>query len=342
MRPICTGAAVAMLLILLPRWAMAQELRVDVSADTVTVGERFRITVAADHDFAAPATFPDPTVSDSLTFGDLEVIQRIGSGTASIGGGRVDSVIYEVTTFALDTAVVAPVPVLFTAGEDTFTVRTDSAFVPVASLVPPDAEDVRDLAPLVEFPVSIWRYALAAAAILLLAAVIAFLLWRHRRRKRESAPPPPPEPPIPPDVEALQRLDALETMDISTRDAVKPFYVELSDTLRTYVSRRLDVHALERTTGELVSDLYGRSIPDEETTGRIRNILVQSDYVKFADAEPPTEESRRLLSSTRSVVETIERQSRPAADPEAVLAHGPQSPESDPDPHRPRTEHEAS
>lgn len=342
MRPIRTAAVLAMLLLLLPRWAAAQELRVDVSADTVTVGERFRITVAADHDFAAPATFPDPTISDSLVFGDVEVIRRIGSGTASTESGRVDSVTYEVTTFALDTALVAPVPILFTAGEDTFTVRTDAALVPVASLVPPDAEDVRDLAPLVEFPVSIWRYVLAAAAILLLAAVIAFLLWRHRRRKRESAPPPPPEPPIPPDVEAFQRLDALETTDISTRDAVKLFYVELSDTLRTYLSRRLDVHALERTTGELVSELRGRSTPDEETTGRIRNILVQSDYVKFADAEPAAEESRRLLSSTRNVVETIERQFRPAADPETVLAQGPESPESDPVPNRPRTEHEAS
>ena len=306
---------VAALVTALP--AFAQELDVDVSADSVTVGERFNVSVTARHDFASPPSFPSPAPGDSLVFGDVEVLRRLTSESYTSGAARVDSVVYEVTTFALDTARLAPIPILFTAGEDTFTVRTDLVLVPVKSLVPADAEDIQDLAPLVEFPQSIWGYVLVAAGVLLLAALIAFYLWRRRQRApdREAVPP---EPSIPPDIEAFQRLRALEDVDVTQRTTIKPYYIELSDTLRTYVSRRLNVHALERTTRELMSDLQGRDIPDEETTSRMRNILVQSDYVKFADAEPAADESKVILGTARSVVESIERQMRAKIEPEVA------------------------
>lgn len=308
------GVFAALLAVALP--AAAQDVDVEVSADTVTVGERFNVSVTARHEFASPPTFPSPIPGDSLAFGDVEVLRRLTSERYASGGSQIDSVVYEVTTFALDTARLAPIPILFTAGEDTFTVRTEPVLVPVESLVPADAEDIQDLAPLVEFPRSIWGYVLVAAGVLLLAALIAFYWWRRRQRApdREAAPP---EPAIPPDVEALRRLRVLEEVDLSHREAIKPFYVELSDTLRTYVSKRLHVHALERTTRELISDLQSRGIPDEETTGRIRNVLVQSDYVKFADAEPAAGESKAILGIALDVVETIERQMRP--EPEAQM-----------------------
>ena len=316
MRFLRTTLSCALLLVFaLP--AAGQELDVHVSADTVTVGERFHVSVTARHEFASPPSFPSPSPGDSLAFGDIEVLQRLTSESYARGDLRVDSVVYEVTTFALDTARLAPIPVVFTAAEDTFSVQTEPAIVPVQSLVPADAEDVKDLAPLVEFPRSFWGYVLIAAGLLLLAALVAFYLWR-RRQKRAEEPQPADEPPTPPDVEALRRLKALEGVDLSRRDEIKPFYIELSDTLRTYVSRRLGVHALERTTRELIADLQARSLPDEETTGRIRNILVQSDYVKFADAEPSADESRTILGTANKVVEAVERQTRPKAEPEEI------------------------
>ena len=286
----------------------AQDVRLHVSADSVTVGQRFLLSIAAEHDFAADPQFPEP--SDSLVFGDLEVLRRHARDSFTRGDVRVDSVVYEVTTFALDTAVVAPIPVLFTAGEDTFSVRTPEEIVRVVSLVPAETQDVRDLAPLVEFPRPVWPYVAGAALLLLLAALLAFYVIR-RRRRGPAEPPAPPSPAVPADVEALNRLKALEEMSLDTPEAAQPFYTELSDTLRHYLARRLRVNAMETTTRELMTELSQRPLPSSDTRMRLQDVLSLADYVKFADAVPAPERGREALGTARSVITSVEDELRP-------------------------------
>jgi len=287
----------------------AQDVRVHISEDSVTVGQRFHLSITAEHDFAADPAFPEPT--DTLNFGDIEILSRHARESYVRGDVRIDSIVYEVATFALDTATVPPIPVLFTAGEDTFSVRTPPMGIPVISLVPPDAQDVRDLAPLVEFPRPMWPYIAGGAVLLLLAALLAFYLWK--RRGREVRPPAvPPTPPEAPHIEAMKRLEALEHIDLSHRDAIQPFYTELSDVIRQYLARRLHVNAKEMTTRELIRKLAHQDFPDEGTRRELQIVLSLADYVKFADAEPSPEEGRNALSKTRAVVQSVEDALRPA------------------------------
>lgn len=310
---------VAGVLLLLPAISAAgQELDLHVSADSVTVGERFFVSVTVRHDFTADPQFPALDASDSLTFGDLEVRSLQALETFARDGGRIDSAVYEVTTFALDTAQIGPIPVLFTAGEDTFTVQTETEWLTVISLVPEDAEGVKDLAPLVDFPASRWPYVAAAAALLLLALLIA--LYLRRRRQLAALISAPPQPPVPPEREALDRLDALEHVDLSIPENIQPFYDELSGLLRTYVARRLHVPALESTTGELIRELRRRRLPAEETTNRLRGVLGTSDYVKFADASPPPSQGRELLGTSRSIVHDVEHELHPPEESESTDA----------------------
>lgn len=294
----------------------AQELRLHLSEDSVTVGQRFYLSVAAEHDYAADPQFPEP--GDSLVFGDVEVLRRHARNSFSRGDLRIDSVVYEVTTFALDTARIAPISVMFTAGEDTFSVRTSEGFVPVTSLVPVETQDVRDLAPLVEFPRSIWPYVAGAVALLLLAALIAFYVSRRRRTPVVAAAPP--EPPQPADVEAMNRLRALEDIDLQRREAAQPFYTELSDTLRHYVARRLHAHSMETTTRELIRELSQKDAPRSDTRMRLQDVLSLADYVKFADAVPTPERGRDALAAAREIVQAVEAELRPPhpADPPKV------------------------
>lgn len=295
-------------LILLTLPLQAQDLRVHVSEDSVTVGQRFYVSIAAEHDFTADPAFPPP--SDSLMFGDLEVLRLHDRSSSTQENVRIDSAVYEVTTFALDTATVSPIPVRFTAGEDTFSVRTPEVQIAVLSLVPPDAQDVRDLAPLVEFPRSIWPYIVGGALLLLLAALLALYLWRRRQREGEdvATPQAPAEPPY---VEAMKRLKAIEHVDLRRREAIQPFYTELSDIFRHYLVRRLHVNAKEMTTGELTRHLAVHDVLQEDTRRELQIVLSLADYVKFADAEPPPEEGRGALSSVRGLVTTIEDELRP-------------------------------
>jgi hypothetical protein len=283
---------------------LAQDLAVHVSADSVTVGQRFHLSVVAKHEFAADPVFPELT--DSLSFGDLEVLGIPTRESYRERELRVDSIVYEVATFALDTARIAPIPILFTAGEDTFSVLTTESMIPVASLVPGDAEDIRDVAPIVEIPAPIWPYVAGTAVLLMIAAALAFYIYRRRKRAAVE-PPAAAAPPAPPHVEALRRLRALEQVDLADRAVLKPFYVELADTLRHYLARRIHVAAMEATTGELVGDLIRKGAIPASLVDRLQSILTLSDFVKFADAEPPPEQGREALKSSRGFVQEVEQ-----------------------------------
>ena len=169
-----------------------REVQLHVLTDSVAIGERFFLAVTARHDTSETASFPLPDNGEALAFGDVEALDAAMHERLLPDGMRVDSSVYLVTTFALDTARVAPIPVAFTAGGDVLVLRTDSTWIPVRSLVPEDAEDIRDLAPLVAFPRSVWWIVAGIALLLLLAAGIAWWIrWRRNRddeNKRRSSP----------------------------------------------------------------------------------------------------------------------------------------------------------
>ena len=284
--------------------AQAQEVRAYVSTDSVSIGERFRLSLAAEHR-AGTAYFPSPALGDTL-LGDLEVVTRIDTIRRIRGSGmHVDSAVYEVTTFALDSAYVPPLPVHFVDGDDTLMAVSGPLVVPVRSVVPADAESLRDMAPLADFSRSWWPWLLGLAAVLLVLGA-AYYAWRRYRTRGE-----PGKPDIPPYEQAQQRLRALEgETDMYNPDHVKPFYVELADVARRYLERRTGLPALEETTREVIDDLnreaeHGR-LPGD-TPSRLRRILSQADLVKFADARPAADKNRHMLSDTQATLEAVEQ-----------------------------------
>lgn len=297
---------------LLPAPAAAQEADARLSADEVTVGERFLLTLrATTPPDGGAAHFPD--AADTTAFGDLEVIGVRARGSAA--GGGVDSIVYEVTTFALDTALVPSFPVAIVREGDTLRAATPPIALPVRSLVPEGTEAPRDLAPLVDFPRSPWPWVALVAGLLALAA----LLWYALRRRAGGEPAPAAEPPpLPPLDEALARLRVLESADLAEPAAVKPFYVELSDTLRRYLARRVDVPALELTTRELIQALEHRRGLPPEGPARLRSILVEADMVKFADRRPPAASARARLREAHDLL--VETEAALAPPPEAASA----------------------
>ncbi len=296
-----------------PGEAHAQRVRVLPSKDSVSVGERFTLSVAVKHNGVARPLFADPALGDTL-MGDLLVLGRRGPFQSRLAGRseRVDSVVYDVTTFALDSAYVPPQPVRLAVETDTFSVGTPPLAVPVRSVVPEDAADIRDLAPLEEFPRPWWFWALIAAGVLLAGGLVYYFLRRRARKPAAEAEAARPETAL---EEALRRLAALERVPPPQFDGIKPWYVELADTLRQYIERRLKLPALERTTREITQDLdEARSrfgYPDD-LARRVRAVLSAADLVKFADAQPEPAEGRRLVGETRSVLHAIERALTPA------------------------------
>ena len=105
--------------------AHAQRLEAYLSADSVTVGDRFTLTLVALHGFETAPSFPDPSAGEAV-YGDVEVLGVTASGGRALGdsGTRLDSVVYEATTFALDTAYVPAFSVVFSGTADTFSIAS--------------------------------------------------------------------------------------------------------------------------------------------------------------------------------------------------------------------------
>jgi hypothetical protein len=288
--------------------ARTQTVRTFINADSLSLGSRHRLTITIRHDGARQALFPDvlgaaavPPGAIGLA-GDLELLRRISSGSRLLGDeSQIDSVEYEMVTFAIDTAFVSASVGLATE-LDTARFAAVPGIIPVRSVVPEDADDIQDLAPLEEFPRAIWPWLLA---LVLAGTALWWFVFRKRVEEiggEEEAFEEPAEPPFD---EAMRRLKSLSGADLPEPE-IKPYFVELSDIVRTYVARRVRVPARELTTGELMSELSSRPLVAPDRVDEVIRVLRAADMVKFADHHPAVDHTRQALAAARLSIEHTE------------------------------------
>ena len=94
-------------------------------------------------------------------------------------GANLDSIIYDVTSFALDSALLPSMTVSFDGGA--VEASTAPLVLPMISVVPPQADGVRDIAALADFGVPIWPYVLLGLATIAAAALLVYFLRRPKQ-----------------------------------------------------------------------------------------------------------------------------------------------------------------
>jgi hypothetical protein len=107
---------------------------------------------------------------------------------------------------------------------------------------------------------------------------------------------------------ALRRLASIRTMEISDGTDFKTLYSELSECMREYMENRYSIRALEMTTEEFLKQLTTGSYLNTEQQSLLKDFLVQSDLVKFANHSPSKEEAERALLHIEQLVETTKEQ----------------------------------
>ena len=300
--------AFGVVLLLMASPAQAQEMQLHVSADSVFVGERFTLSVTVKHASGSTITFPDVPLGDAemaplLQFGDAEVFTGRRLPPRLNGVVRVDSMVYEAATFALDEATLGPVVVTLLAGDDTTRLQTGTATLPVRSVLPSAETELLPPTSPEPFPSPWLAWALFALGAL---ALLALLVWAWRRFRGDSAPLIPRPAPYP---EAIQRLDVLSLP--TENNAIKAYYIELADVLRTYLARTLHLPALELTTRELTAILQNDSRVPPEAVKATRGTLRLADLVKFADLRPDADTHAAAREKARAAIEATERTVHP-------------------------------
>jgi hypothetical protein len=296
-----------------------QTVRTIVDTDTLAIGARQRMVISIRHDASRQALFPDELPSQTEVppgaiglAGDVELLRRLSWGSRMLADeSRVDSVLYEVATFAVDTARVSAIAGLYTEADTSFFASVQG-MLPVRSVVPEDADDIQDLAPLVEFPRALWPWFLALA---LGAVALWYFFLRKRPPEDLYLEPQPAEPAEPPFDEAMRRFQSLA--GVSPDDGgMKLYFVELSDIVRTYIARRTPVQARELTTGELLDELRRQPVLQAERVREVDGILSVADMVKFADHIPAPDRAQSTLDAARASIERAESEFAPVLEQE--------------------------
>jgi len=117
-------------------------------------------------------------------------------------------------------------------------------------------------------------------------------------------------PLLPPYEEAIEKLQKLDDKLLWQNNKVKKYYSELTEIVRGYIERELNVPALEITTDELIDLLNDfnnvKSIEtDKETIYKLKKLLQESDLVKFAKSKPMSHQIEQDRKDAKIVIDNL-------------------------------------
>ncbi|MEM7052168.1 MAG: hypothetical protein AAF604_21050 [Acidobacteriota bacterium] len=324
------------------------EARATVDRAVATTGDILTYTILVEHEPDLLVEIPEAG-SEIAGFRIVEIGREVPR-TASDGQRQVVELWYQLRADLVGSYVLPSITIPYRPTEsnedgassqsaqrgEAGSVSTSEIFVEVESVLPADgeADDIRGLKPLRPQPRQTpwgWITAIAGGA-LAIALLVGIWLWRRYQLT-------PEEPAAPPHEIAFAALDALRATDFEDPEAVRRFYFEVSEVVRTYVEGRFGLNATDLTTEEILP----RLADVRELTGqrgvRLAEFLETTDRVKFAAHEPQQEEIREVYESALGFVEsTVPVEPEATAAGQATAAQAPDPPPSDPPPSEPPPE----
>lgn len=302
--------------------AMAQQPKVSVEMDStyVTFGCPMTFHLQATVPEGQQIQFPQDVArrggivayDDSLQFLlELDTFHPLRIDTIEHAGGQY--VLREdITVFAFDSAALYIPPFEFVC-QSGDTLRTNSlalkVFVPFEQVeVDPQKfvgmKDVED--PEFVFLDYIWYFLIPLLVIAL--AVAGWFGWRYYKAHKKDAPVVVPKAkPLPAHVVAMQALDALAEKKLWQNGRNKEFHTELTDILRLYIEQRFNVPAMEKTTDEILDELYELAESQKASLTNLKQILSMADLVKFAKFNPMADENQLSFMNSKMFVEQTKK-----------------------------------
>ena len=140
--------------------------------------------------------------------------------------------------------------------------------------------------------------------LLVIIGIILYFILRDKPTEEEMISR------IPPFDAAKMRLKELDKKELISQNKIKPYYVELTDIVRTFIEREMNIPALESTTDELmeiITDFNSSShlnIPDE-TLLKLKKLLKEADLVKFAKSKPLQNEIALHRMDAEGIIDSL-------------------------------------
>lgn len=232
----------------------------------------------------------------------------------------------DITVFAFDSATLYIPPFEFvTQSGDTLRTKDLAlkVFVPFENVEVDPAKfvglkDVQEP----EFVFADYLWYILLPFIIVLVAAAAWFGWKYYQKHKKDAPVVVPKAkPIPANVEAMQALEALAQKKLWQNGQDKLFHTELTDILRRYIERRFNVPAMEKTSDEILDELYELAESQKASLTNLKQILSMADLVKFAKYHPLADENQLSFMNSKMFVQ----QTQPAEEVSAATTESEES-----------------
>ncbi len=181
------------------------------------------------------------------------------------------------------------------------TIISEAILIHVAGMKIDTTKDIKPIKEPLKIPYTfqeILPYLLGAIILLLLGVLIFWYLSNHRKKQT----PIDEKYLLPPHVWAIKELDKLMEEKLWQRGEVKSYYSKLTDIARTYIELRYKIPTMEKTTDELMDSLH-RGIIKQVFKKDLNDLLVTSDFVKFAKAQPDFIENEEAVKVVKDFID---------------------------------------
>ncbi len=242
---------------------------------------------------------------------ELDTFSPLKIDTVQQAGGML-TLKEDITVFAFDSATLYIPPFEFVC-QSGDTLRTNSlalkVMVPFESVeVDPQKfvglKDVEDP----EFVLMDYIWYFIWPLLILALAAAGWFGWKYYKAHKKDAPVVVPKArPLPAHVVAMQALDQLAEKKLWQNGRNKEFHTELTDILRMYIEQRFGVSAMEKTTDEILDELYELAESQKASLTNLKQILSMADLVKFAKFNPMADENQLSFMNSRMFVEQTKK-----------------------------------
>ena len=277
---------------------------VDITPDTVTVGDRFTVIVRV----RAPAgsTIEFPASTDSAAKVDLSSAPAIAeprpvpATTAGSPPEMEQVAAYRMAAWDIGAQSLGLANIIVRSGVAERSVPLVSYEVFVRSVLPADTtlhvpKPARDV---LAFAYPWWLKWLLLALGILLAALLAWWLWRIYKRWKSR--------PVHPAAFAQREFHRIEKLGLPDKDQGALHVALMTDVLRAYLAARAEGVRESQTSTELVTATSARGLLDPEWCRGLEELLHQTDLAKFAAWRVDAARARELGADARTVVERVE------------------------------------
>ena len=272
------------------------QLGVNVTTDTVTVGERFIAIIRVRAPIGATIRFP--TESDSTTAAALTGTQIIGTPAVDSTADSTSitmSAAYRLAAWDVGLQRLGLPDIAVSYRGQTGYVSVADRAVFVRSVLPDDSalrvpKPPRPAIEIRPFNWLPWLLALAA----LVAAGIAWRIWIWYRNRRAA--------PLDPYSAAQREFSRVEAMKLVESGEPERHAALMSDVMRDYLAARVPEIERSHTSAELL----GASHRIHSVAGGLGELLWRADLIKFARLGLATGEAQELGVKAREIVQAVE------------------------------------